>query len=250
MNDLVSIITPTYNSEKFIADTIKSVQNQTYTNWEMIIVDDGSSDETKAIVQNINKFEKRIQLLENAENIGPAKSRNVGIEKAKGKYLTFIDADDLWKPHFIESSINEILTSKIPFVFSSYERKNENLEPLLIDFIVPKKVTYSDILKSNSISCLTAFLDVSVLGKKYMPEIKKRQDMGLWAQYLKVIPFALGIQEPLAIYRIRQNSLSRNKSSLIYYNWKYYREVERLSVFLSTYYLICWMYYGFIKYKQ
>ena len=115
---------------------------------------------------------------------------------------------------------------------------------------MPNKVNYSAILKSNAISCLTAFLDVSVLGKKYMPEIKKRQDMGLWLQYLKIIPFAVGIQEPLAIYRIRKNSLSRNKIDLIKYQWAFYRKIEKLSVFQSFYYLICWMYFGFIKYKQ
>jgi teichuronic acid biosynthesis glycosyltransferase TuaG len=249
MADLVSIITPTFNAEKFIAETIKSVQNQTYTHWELILVDDSSSDST---IEIINQFtsDKRLCLIKNNKNLGPAKSRNIGIQKSCGKYLTFIDADDLWKKNFIERSITEIANTKNPFVFASYERKDEHLNPHLNDFIVPNKVNYSAILKSNAISCLTAFLDVSVLGKKYMPEIKKRQDMGLWLQYLKIIPFAVGIQEPLAIYRIRKNSLSRNKIDLIKYQWAFYRKIEKLSVFQSFYYLICWMYFGFIKYKQ
>jgi glycosyltransferase involved in cell wall biosynthesis len=249
MADLVSIITPTFNAEKFIAETIKSVQNQTYTHWELIIIDDSSSDST---IEIINQFtsDKRLCLIKNNKNLGPAKSRNIGIQKSCGKYLTFIDADDLWKKNFIERSITEIANTKNPFVFASYERKDEHLNPHLNDFIVPNKVNYSAILKSNAISCLTAFLDVSVLGKKYMPEIKKRQDMGLWLQYLKIIPFAVGIQEPLAIYRIRKNSLSRNKIDLIKYQWAFYRKIEKLSVFQSFYYLICWMYFGFIKYKQ
>ncbi|MEE3147656.1 MAG: glycosyltransferase family 2 protein, partial [Bacteroidota bacterium] len=133
---------------------------------------------------------------------------------------------------------------------SSYKRLDENLEPYLSDFIVPEKVSYTDILKSNSISCLTAFLDIEILGKKYMPLIKKRQDMGLWLQYLKKIGYAYGIQEPLAIYRIRRNSLSRNKAGLIKYQWRFYREVEQLSVFASAYYLTCWTYKGFVKYRN
>jgi hypothetical protein len=135
-------------------------------------------------------------------------------------------------------------------VFSSYKRSNENLEFVYSDFIVPQKVTYTDILKSNSISCLTAFVDIKKLGKKKMPEIFKRQDMGLWLQYLKEIPYAYGIQEPKAIYRIRENSLSRNKKNLIKYQWQFYREVEKLPIFQSIYYMLQWMYRGFMKYRN
>src|SRR5690606_19200085 len=113
------------------------------------------------------------------------------------------------------NNIKTIKETRISFVFSSYKRSNEQLEFVYSDFIVPKKVTYTDILKTNSISCLTAFLDIKALGKKQMPLIRKRQDMGLWLKYLKVIPFAHGIQETQAIYRIRENSLSRKKSDLI-----------------------------------
>ena len=250
MNALVSIITPAYNSAKFIAETIQSVQNQTYQNWEMIIVDDGSSDETEAIVLAILENDSRIQFHKLAQNSGPAVARNTGIEKASGHYMTFIDADDIWFPPFIENNIKTIQETGISFVFSSYKRSNEKLEFVYSDFIVPKKVSYSDILKTNSISCLTAFLDIKTLGKKQMPLIRKRQDMGLWLNYLKVIPFAHGIQETQAIYRIRQNSLSRKKSDLLKYQWKFYREVEQLSIFQSVYYMIHWMYRGFLKYRN
>ena len=250
MNALVSIITPSYNSAKFIAETIQSVQNQTYPNWEMIIVDDGSSDETETVVLSIIQNDKRIQFHKLSQNSGPAVARNTGIEKASGDYLTFIDADDIWFPTFIENNIKTIQETGIPFVFSSYKRANEQLEFVYSDFIVPQKVSYTDILKSNSISCLTAFLDIKKLGKKYMPLIRKRQDMGLWLNYLKVIPFAHGIQETQAIYRIRENSLSRKKSDLIKYQWQFYREVEKLNVFQSVYYMLHWMYRGFMKYRN
>ncbi len=250
MEALVSIITPTFNSGKFISATIQSVQNQTYQNWEMLIVDDGSSDNTIEIVNEIAKQDKRIQFFPQKQNVGPAKARNIGIANAKGKFMTFLDADDIWFPKFIENSIQTIKKTNIHFVFSSYKRSNENLEFVYSDFIVPEKVTYTDILKTNSISCLTAFIDIEVLGKKTMPEIFKRQDMGLWLQYLKEIPFAYGIQETQAIYRIRENSLSRNKSKLLKYQWQFYREVEKLNVFQSAYYMLQWMYRGFIKYRN
>jgi len=250
MNALVSIITPSYNSAKFIAETIQSVQNQTYQNWEMIIVDDGSSDETESVVLSIIQNDNRIQFHKLSQNSGPAVARNTGIEKASGDYMTFIDADDIWFPTFIENNIKTIQKTGIPFVFSSYKRANEQLEFVYSDFIVPHKVSYTDILKSNSISCLTAFVDIKKLGKKYMPLIRKRQDMGLWLNYLKVIPFAHGIQETQAIYRIRENSLSRKKSDLIKYQWQFYREVEKLNVFQSLYYILHWMYRGFMKYRN
>ena len=250
MNALVSIITPSYNSAKFIAETIQSVQNQTYSNWEMIIVDDGSSDETERVVLSIIQNDRRIQFHKLSQNSGPAVARNIGIEKASGDYMTFIDADDIWFPTFIENNIKTIQETGIPFVFSSYKRANVQLEFVYSDFIVPHKVSYTDILKSNSISCLTAFLDIKKLGKKYMPLIRKRQDMGLWLNYLKVIPFAHGIQETQAIYRIRENSLSRKKSDLIKYQWQFYREVENLNVFQSAYYMLHWMYRGFMKYRN
>ena len=250
MKDLVSIITPCYNSEKFIFETIKSVQNQTYSNWEMIIVDDCSQDKTVEIIQNCMEDDHRIHLIQLNKNSGAAKARNIGIEKITGKYMTFLDADDLWFSDFIQNSITTIQKTGIHFVFSSYRRSNENLEFVYTDFIVPQKVSYTDILKTNSISCLTAFIDVEVLGIKKMPDILKRQDMGLWLKYLKEIPFAYGIQEPKAIYRIRENSLSRNKKNLLKYQWNFYYKVENLGFLPSIYYMLHWMVRGFLKYRN
>lgn len=250
MSGLVSIITPTYNSEKFITETIQSVQNQTYQNWEMLIVDDCSSDKTVDIIQQFMEDDHRIHLIRLNKNSGASKARNKAINEVKGDFMTFLDADDIWFPEFIENSITTIQSTGIPFVFSSYKRSNEKLEFIYSDFIVPQKVTYTDILKTNSISCLTAFIDVKKLGVKFMPDIRKRQDMGLWLKYLKEIPFAYGIQEPKAIYRIRENSLSRDKKKLLKYQWQFYREVEKLSVFESAYYMIHWMVRGFLKYRS
>jgi glycosyltransferase involved in cell wall biosynthesis len=246
---LVSIVTPCYNSAKYIEHTVKSVQAQDHTNWEMILVDDCSADNTVEVAKRIQEKEPRVKLIPLEENSGPAVARNTGIEAAQGQYLTFLDADDLWLPNFISRSIEETEKGR-PFVFASYQRKNENLEPLLSDFVVPQKVSYSDILKSNSISCLTAFLDVEKLGKKLMPLVRKRQDMGLWLRYLKDTKHAYGIQEPLAIYRIRESSVSRDKKGLIKHQWYFYREVEELNVIQSAYYLSQWAIRGFLKYRN
>jgi teichuronic acid biosynthesis glycosyltransferase TuaG len=149
MKELVSIITPTFNSANFIEETIKSVQSQTYTDWEMIIVDDGSTDTTARIIELLSKTDNRIHFYKLEKNSGPAVARNMGIEKAKGKFMTFIDADDIWFPDFIKKSIDVIKQTNIPFVFSSYKRANEKLEFVYSDFIVPNKVTYTYILNSN-----------------------------------------------------------------------------------------------------
>jgi glycosyltransferase involved in cell wall biosynthesis len=248
-NNLVSIITPSYNVQDFIEETIASVTQQTHQNWEMIIVDDASTDNTPNLLRKLSQKEPRIKIHLLSANAGAAVARNVAIEHAKGKYLAFLDADDIWFPFHLANSIQTVKEKKVPFVFASYKRSNENLEFVHSDFIVPKKVTYTDILKTNSISCLTAFVDASQLGKEKMPLIKKRQDMGLWLTYLKKIPFAYGIQECHAIYRIRENSLSRNKKQLIYYQWDFYRNVEHLNILQSAYYFLWWMYLGYKKYK-
>jgi glycosyltransferase involved in cell wall biosynthesis len=250
MSELVSIITASYNVEKYIAETISSVQSQTYQNWEMIITDDASTDGTCKIIEDIAEKDQRVKLFKLDENSGPAAARNNSIEKAKGRFHAFLDADDLWFKFHLEESINYLSGKNVAFVFASYRRSHEDLNFIYSDFEVPEKVNYSDILKTNSISCLTAVVDIEKLGKKYMPLIEKRQDMGLWLKYLKICKYAYGIRKPHAIYRIRKHSLSRNKLNLIRHQWQFYRQVEELNIFQSFYYMICWMYFGYFKYRN
>jgi glycosyltransferase involved in cell wall biosynthesis len=249
-NSLVSIITPTFNSEKYIQETIKSVQGQSYKNWEMIITDDGSTDTTMRILSRLSSEDNRIKVYRFDENRGPAKSRNNSIRVACGRYLTFLDGDDLWKPNFIENCLEFLKEKNTEFVFSSYHRVDQNLNPLLSDFIVSDCVSYKDLLKSCEISCLTAFIDISRVGKKFMPDLPKRQDYGLWLKYLKEIPLAFGIKEPLAYYRMRPCSLSRNKAKLIRYQWAIYRHFEQLGFIKSFKYLLFWAFRGFLKYRR
>ena len=249
MKPLISIVTPNYNCEAYIEETIKSVISQTYQNWELLIIDDRSKDASVGIVKKYCLKDDRIQLFTSEKNQGPAKCRNKGIEQAKGDYLTFIDSDDLWLPTFLETSLKFVKKSE-GFIFSSYHRQDEQLLPKYKDFIVPKTVTYTDILKTNSISCLTAFIDIQKLGKLYMPDVLYRQDMGLWLSYLKKVDVAFGIQKPLAIYRIRENSHSRNKFNLLKHQWIFYRRIENLSILRTLYYFVLWMKNGIIKYAN
>ena len=245
---LISVITPVHNSAQYIEATINSVLKQTYPNWEMILIDDCSKDQSVLILNELIGKDPRFKIIENSYRSGPAITRNKGISAAKGQFMTFLDSDDLWYPNFLETSLNTCLDNNFEFVFSSYERKDENLNPLISDFIVPKKVSYNEVLKTCPISCLTAFIDIRRIGKYYMPELKKRQDWALWLALLKKIDYAYGIEQPLAIYRMRKNSVSRSKLKLIPYVWKVYREVENLSILKSFYLLTHWSLNGFKKY--
>ena len=247
MNPLVSIITACYNAEDFIEETIRSLQNQTFTNWEWFIIDDFSEDASVSIIAEYAQKDTRIKLLPLKKNSGAAIARNMGIALAKGNYMTFIDADDVWSPHFLAENVARIAKSE-GFLCASYEMYDATLNQKLGELIVPEYATYSAILKTNTISCLTAFIDISRLGKEFMPEIKYRQDMGLWLKYLKKINRVEGIRQNLAIYRIRKQSLSNNKINLLKHQWTYYRDVEELSLVQSSYYFTIWMYYGSKKY--
>lgn len=247
MNPSISIITACYNAADFIEETIRSIQNQTFTDWEWFIVDDCSEDAAVSIILEFAKNDARIKLLPLKKNVGVAKARNMGIALAKGNYMTFIDADDVWAPNFLAENVARISQSE-GFLCASYEMYDETLKRKLGELIVPKYATYSAILKTNTISCLTAFIDISRLGKEFMPEIKYRQDMGLWLKYLKKIKRVEGIPESLAIYRIRKQSLSNNKANLLKHQWTFYRDVENLSILKSAYYFTIWMYYGSKKY--
>ena len=247
MIPLVSIITPCYNAEDFIAETISSVQSQTFTNWEWFIVDDFSKDASVSIIAEFAQKDARIKLLPLKKNAGAAVARNMGIALAQGNYMTFIDADDVWSNRFLAENVSRIDQSE-GFLCASYEMYDATLNRKLGELIVPEYATYSAILKKNTISCLTAFIDISRLGKEFMPEIKYRQDMGLWLKYLKKINRVEGISESLAIYRIGKKSLSSNKANLLKHQWTFYRKVEKLSVLSSGYYFSIWMFYGAKKY--
>lgn len=248
MTPTVSIITPLHNAEAFVAETISSVLAQSYQDWELIIVDDVSGDQSVDIVERFLEQDARIKLIRLTENSGAAVARNTGIEAARGRYIAFLDSDDLWLPEKLSTQLAFMQTHGHAFSFSAYERIDEHGKSLG-EVGVPEKVNYRQMLKTSVIGCLTAMYDTHFFGKVYMPLIRKRQDYGLWLKLLRQVDFAYGIQQPLARYRIRRNSISSNKLNTATYNWRLYREVEKLSLFASCYYFSQYAIRGILRMK-
>ena len=251
MDEIVSIITPLFNSATFIEETIESVISQTYNDWEMIIIDDCSNDGSLELVKDIAKDDLRIRLISLKNNLGPSNARNEGIKQACGRYIAFLDSDDLWHKDKLEKQIKFMQKNEYAFTFTGYEKIDEKGKK--IGNILPFKgqVTYHDLLKSNHIGCLTAMIDLKILGyKMYMPDIKKRQDQGLWLEILKEIDKAYCLNKILGKYRIRKDSISINKIANIKFQWQLYRELEKLSIIQSFYYMLWYAYYGIRKYSN
>jgi glycosyltransferase involved in cell wall biosynthesis len=248
-NNLVSIITPSYKSAKFISNAIESVLQQTYGDWEMIIIDDKSPDYSNKIIEEYVKKDHRIQLIRLEKNSGPAVARNKGIKEAQGRYIAFLDADDLWMPQKLEKQIAFMQRENIALSYTGYYRFEQSIEQTKDEITVPLMVDYHELLKQNIIGCLTAVYDTKVLGKVTMPLIRKRQDFGLWLKILREIPFAYGFNEPLAYYRMHNDSISSNKIISSLYNWKLYREVEKLPWYRAVYYFNWYIYKSLLKYK-
>jgi teichuronic acid biosynthesis glycosyltransferase TuaG len=244
--DLVSIITPSYNSARFVQDTLNSVLNQSYQNWEMIIVDDVSSDDSIEVIKKFTEKDNRIKLIQLENNSGAAVARNKAIEMAKGKYIAFLDSDDLWKPEKLEKQIQFMKDNNSLLSYSNYTLIDEEGKDLNIIKKPISKITYKEQLKENQIGCLTAIYDQEKLGKIYMPLIRKRQDYGLWLNILKKIEHADKIDEVLAIYRIRKSSISSNKIEMLKYNFDLFNKHQKLSKLKSFYYL-CWNIYRKIR---
>jgi len=247
--ELISIVTANYNAEKFIAGTIDSVIRQSYQNWEMIIVDDSSTDNSLSIIEKYLKKDGRIRLIQLKKNSGPAIVRNKAIAEAKGRFIAFLDSDDLWKPEKLKKQLDFMLKNDYALTYTHYDLIDEEGMQYGKTFKAPTKVSYHDMLKTCSIGCLTAMYDTEKLGKVYMPLIKKGQDYATWLKILNMIPYAYGLNESLALYRRRQKSVSSNKIRAFGHQWNIYRNVEKLNILKSAYYITNYAYYGLKKYR-
>ena len=249
MSGLVSVITPLYNAEKFIASTIESVLAQSYGDWEMIVVDDASTDSGVEVVKEYRKRDGRVRLVELERNSGPAVARNRAIKEAAGRYIAFLDGDDIWDEKKLEKQIAFMKEGDMALSYTDYYRIEESSGKIIDKIESPPSVDYYELLKQNVIGCLTAVYDAKKLGKLYMPEIRKRQDFALWLKILKKVPRAYCLNEPLALYRVRSSSLSSNKILSSLYNWKLYREVERLPWYRAVYYFGWYTFRSLRKYR-
>jgi teichuronic acid biosynthesis glycosyltransferase TuaG len=233
MNDLVSIITPSYNSEKFISEAILSVQNQTYTNWEMIIVDDNSKDKTVAFVQNLMDDDSRIHLIQLQKNSGAGVARNTALNAATGRYIAFLDSDDLWKPEKLSKQIQFMEKYDLPFTFSFYDCIDESGIAMNTRVQTPTKLTYRQLFFCNFVGNLTGIYDTNYFGKIAISAIRKRQDWMVWLTIVKKIKIAQPLPESLAWYRVRANSISASKINLLKHNYSVYRQFHKLNVLVS-----------------
>lgn len=232
---LVSIITPSYNSSSFIAETIESILSQTYLNWELLITDDCSTDRSVEIIERYIQRDSRIKLFRLEKNCGAGVCRNRSISEAKGRFIAFCDSDDRWRPEKLEKQLAFMREKDCALSYTSYMTCDESGKISSI-VIGKRRETYFSMRCDNRIGCLTAVYDTEKVGKVFMPELRKRQDWGLWLTILRRCEVAYGLKEPLAIYRIHSNSISRNKGALMKYNISVYKTVLGYSPMASYLY--------------
>ncbi|MEC4620509.1 glycosyltransferase family 2 protein [Bacillus paranthracis] len=243
----ISIIVPTYNASKFIEATVHSILNQTFQDWELIVIDDCSTDNTVRKLDEFRKNDKRIRVKVLEENSGAAIARNTGINMARGRYIAFLDSDDLWLPQKLEKQLNFMKKNNIAFSFTGYEIITEAGESTGKIVHVPQKINYHGLLKNTIIGCLTVMVDTQQIGKFQMPNLRTRQDTATWLSILKRGFEAYGIDEVLSKYRKVENSISSKKVKMAKMNWKLYREVEGLGIFKSAWCFVNYAYNGFVK---
>ena len=239
MNNLVSIITPSFNSSRFIEECIDSVLSQTYDYWELLIVDDCSSDNSCELIKKYN--DSRIILIELEKNIGASKARNIALRKAKGKYIAFLDSDDIWMPTKLDDQIHFMQQKDIAFSFSSYQHMSEDGSELFSVIKAPNIITYSSYLKNTIIGCLTVVIDRDKIGNFEMPNIRSSHDMALWLLILRKGYKAYGLDKNLAKYRLVLASNTARKWKAALDVWRVYRTIEKLSFSYSV-----WCFFNYV----
>ena len=247
IDDLVSIIMPAYNAEKYIAEAIESVLKQTYRNWELIIVNDCSIDATEQIVKKYQEQDQRIRLCSLIKNKGVANARNTAIKNAVGRYLAFLDSDDMWLPEKLEKQIGFMKRNNYVFTYHQY-RHFASSDKVGEIVKIPSQLDYKDALKGNSIGCLTVCLDKSKIKPFIMPA-QRHEDYITWLNILKENEIAAyGLQRDFGRYRVdSKDSVSANKLKSAVWTWKVYRDSQLLSVLKSVYYMCFYITSGIKK---
>lgn len=234
---LVSIITPSYNCADYIGDTIEAVQNQSFKNWEMLITDDCSSDNSVSIIEEYAEQDDRVKLFRLNNNSGAGAARNNSITEAKGRYIAFCDSDDLWHPEKLEKQLSFMQEKDAAFVYGSYYECDERLNRTGI-VRVPEKLSFKEEKHVNQVGTVTAIYDTQKVGKQYMPLIRKSQDWALWLKILKICKVGYGYQDPCADYRMRPYSNSSDKKRMIKFHAAVYEEVFRYPHWLAILYTL------------
>lgn len=234
---MISIITPAYNAENFICETIKSVQAQTYKDWELIIVDDCSTDYTSVLANDYAKEDSRIKVIKAPQNGGVAKARNIGLENAKGDYIAFVDSDDLWKPEKLKKQLAFMKEKGCILSYTDFQKFNTTDASLGKVMRCPKKMRANDILKNTAIGCLTVMVDKKQAGEFRMPPLNHTEDNCTWYHILKNTgQTAYNLGEVLSLYRDGNASMTKNKGKSAKQQWETYRCYFKFSRIKSAYY--------------
>ncbi len=245
MERLVSIVMPMFNAEEFVAEAIESVILQDYTCWELLVIDDCSTDGSVKLVKDWIKREPKIRLITSNVNGGPAAARNIGIRAAAGTYLAFLDSDDYWHKNKLSRQLNFMRTGKL-VTFTGYQKVSEQRSNKGKPIYARESVNYSQLLNSNDIPCLTAIYNLNGLGKRYMKSVG-HEDYVFWLSILKEGTTAYGLNEVLAYYRVRPGSVSNDKFKAAGFQWNIYRNIENLSLLKSLYHFTIYAYRGIKK---
>ena len=232
----ISIIMPAYNAEAYIRQAIRSVQEQTFKDWELILIEDCSTDNTLYLIQDAMAADSRLRLIQNPCNLGVSRSRNAGIDQAKGKWIAFLDSDDCWAPEKLEKQLAFAKANHCPFTFTGSGFMDENGNRLSYYLPAPKRLAFRQLLKQNLISCSSVLIRRDLLSHFPADSERIHEDFALWLQILKErTPAAMGLDEPLLIYRLSAASKSGNKLKAACMTFRVYRYVG-LSLPAAIYY--------------
>lgn len=243
----ISVIMPVFNAEKYIEFAIRSVLDQTFSHWELLIIDDGSTDRSIPIIKKYVEQDSRIHFFQTKTPSGsPAKPRNIGITEAHGRFIAFLDSDDIWLPTKLQEQLPLFDNWDTAVVFSNYEKMSEDGQRSSRVIIAPKKTNYSKLLKGNVIGNVTGIYDTQKVGKVFFLNIN-HEDYVLWLSILKKGYVALNTNSVTALYRLRRQSVSSNKINVLFWQWNIYTHIEKLNYFRATYLFICYAYKAFRK---
>lgn len=249
-NPLVSIIMPAYNAEPFIDEAITSVLNQSISDFELIVLDDCSTDHTVDIILKYQQKDARVRLVANEENMGVAKTRNRGLDLCRGKYVALLDSDDYWESQMLEKTIARAVETNADIIYCSYAIVDEQGKRICDDFIVPMETTFHESMVRSVITCSTVLMTGDLAKNNRFPTHLYHEDIALWFQILRDGGIARGVPEVLASYRQRANSRASNKLTSACRRWIIYREHLKLPLVQSIRIMIQYAYYGFKKYKR
>jgi teichuronic acid biosynthesis glycosyltransferase TuaG len=246
---LVSIITPSWNVERLIGETIASVQAQRFGDWELLIADDCSTDNTVAVIESVAAKDPRVKLIRQPRNGGPALARQAAIEQAQGRFIAFLDSDDLWLPAKLERQLAFAREHRAALTFTAFRRINEDGSVTGRLMTMPASLTYEQLLKNTSIATLTALVDRDIAGHIAMKN-EPYDDFCLWLSILRPGRVAYGLNEDLARYRVRGVSVSSRPLRSAGWVWDIYRNVERLSLLKSAWCFAHWSARAWLKRRQ